>query len=178
MKKLFCIVGRTASGKDTLAREIAKQSGLNILISYTTRPKRFPHEDTHIFVTEESYQKDRNNNQIIAYTEINGNKYWCTQEQLMQSDIYIIDPHGLEVLKTNNSDIDFVTIYIYADEDKRRKRFCTREPNGSVLFAARNTSENEPCDSFANNQAYDYIVTNDKFSQAAKELMEIITKEK
>ena len=178
MKKLFCIVGRTASGKDTLAREVAKQSGLKILISYTTRPKRFPHEDTHVFVTEQNYQTDKENNQIIAYTEINGNKYWCTKEQLAQSDIYIIDPQGLETLKANNNDIDFVTIYIYADEDKRRKRFCMREPYGSALFAARNTSENMQFESFEYTKAYDYIVTNDIFSQAAKELMEIINKEK
>ena len=40
MHKLFCIIGRTGSGKSTLVKKAANELGLKILKSYTTRPMR------------------------------------------------------------------------------------------------------------------------------------------
>lgn len=34
--KIFCILGRSASGKSTIAKEVAKQLGLTVVKSYTT----------------------------------------------------------------------------------------------------------------------------------------------
>ena len=40
MKKLFCIIGETARGKDTLAKILENDYGLRQVVSYTTRPIR------------------------------------------------------------------------------------------------------------------------------------------
>ena len=48
-KTIFCVLGRTASGKDTLVADICAKHNLKQLISYTTRPKRSENENTHIF---------------------------------------------------------------------------------------------------------------------------------
>lgn len=64
--------------------------------SYTTRPKRHPNETGHIFVQEEDFEQYKND--ICAYTEFDGHKYWTTYEQIDESDLYIIDPAGVESL--------------------------------------------------------------------------------
>ena len=46
---MILIMGRTGSGKDYLAKQLAKQ-GLSILPSYSTREPRHPGENTHIFI--------------------------------------------------------------------------------------------------------------------------------
>lgn len=55
-KKMFLVVGRTASGKTTLVKEACKRLGIKMVTFYTTRPmrgdddKEFP---DHIFITNE-----------------------------------------------------------------------------------------------------------------------------
>ena len=40
MHTVFCIIGRTASGKSTIVNAVAKDLNLKILKSYTTRARR------------------------------------------------------------------------------------------------------------------------------------------
>ncbi len=42
MGKIFCIMGKSGSGKDTILKEINKVEDLNLktIVTYTTRPKR------------------------------------------------------------------------------------------------------------------------------------------
>ena len=87
--KLFCIMGESASGKDTLTNRLCNETGIKQIISYTTRPRRNGEGDTHIFVDDAVYESMKDN--IAAYTEINGFKYWTTTDQLYNNDVYIID---------------------------------------------------------------------------------------
>ena len=96
MHKLFCIVGRTGAGKDTITNAVADKFNLNVVKSYTTRPKRSVDEDTHIFIKPEDFELYQND--IVAYTEINNYKYFCTRQQLDDADFYIIDPNGIDYL--------------------------------------------------------------------------------
>lgn len=115
MHKLYCIMGRSASGKSTLARKVAEHFKLSILKSYTTRPIRpgeNPDSSDHIFITEKDVPKYKE--QVIAETEINGYLYFTTKEQLKSADIYVIDPLGLDYLQknVNTKEIKLVPIYI------------------------------------------------------------------
>ena len=67
MHNIYLIVGRTASGKDSLARAVAKKHNLKILSSYTTRPKRPNETNEHIFISPE--EVDNYVNDFIAYTK-------------------------------------------------------------------------------------------------------------
>ena len=42
MGKIFCLMGKSSSGKDTIFKEISniKELKLNPIVLYTTRPKR------------------------------------------------------------------------------------------------------------------------------------------
>ena len=91
MHNLYLVVGRTASGKDSLARAIAEKYGLKILSSYATRPKRIGETNEHIFISPEDVQKYQND--IVAYTKIGNYEYFSTKQQLLECDFYIIDPN-------------------------------------------------------------------------------------
>ena len=83
-KKLLLVVGRAASGKTTLVKEVCRRIGIKMVTSYTTRLMRADsdHEfPDHIFITNEQADQllaDKDN--IIAYTENGKYCYFTTTE--------------------------------------------------------------------------------------------------
>ena len=65
------IVGRTASGKDTLREALERKYGWKFVKSYTTRKKRFEAEDTHVVVSQKHADNVRNK---VAVTFVNYRK--------------------------------------------------------------------------------------------------------
>jgi len=151
---LLCILGRTSSGKDTLAKKIAEFFGdVNILVSYTTRPKRDYETDgvDHYFISEEEYLDKYADKEKLAYTEINGYRYFTLKENvsLSKKTLYIIDPAGLKDIYANKDGSFHVrTIYVKASDDTRRERYNSREETISVPFDERNKKESEQFDQF------------------------------
>lgn len=93
MDKFLLLVGKSGSGKDTIAKILCKMYGLNMLKSYTTRSARYDGEDTHIFV--ESLPEESETVKRVAYTRFNGNEYCATNIQVNNADIFIVDPDGV-----------------------------------------------------------------------------------
>ena len=118
------IIGRTATGKDRLANEL-KGRGMTLLKSYTTRPKRSADEDTHTFITNEEYDAiDKST--VVAHTEINGNKYFATKDDVLNCDVYIIDVNGLRQISERMPDTPVIVVHMTANEEERKKRFIKR----------------------------------------------------
>ena len=140
---MICIVGRTGSGKDYLAKEF-ERFGYKILKSYTTRPKRYENEDTHIFISKEEANKIVDK---MAVTEINGYEYFSTISQVKENDIYIIDPEGLKTLtKSVDNKEPIYVIYVFVDNNIRKEKAINRNSNTEqeiIVFNNRNDSENE-----------------------------------
>ena len=146
--KKIMIIGRSGSGKDTVARYLCEKYGLMQLISTTDRPKRYPDEDTHVFVTTEQAKamKER-----VAETRINGYQYFATRQQLDTADIYVIDPRGLADVCKNANDLELCVIYVRASEQVREGRAIRRAENeveAKEIFRKRSESENEMFDQF------------------------------
>ena len=177
-KTIFCVLGRTASGKDTLVADICAKHNLKQLISYTTRPKRSENENTHIFATEQDFKNDSARGAVVASTVINGFTYWSTKEQIYDSDVYIIDPRGLEELQRIMTDVRIITICICVDDYSRRQRFLMRQPGKEELFEQRNASEKEQFDAFELNKQADYMIFNDRYESALYYLDRIINFER
>lgn len=98
-KPLFLFVGKSASGKSTIANLLEQKYGYKQVQSYTTRPPRYDGEPGHIFVTKEEFG---NLGELAAYTLYNGNEYGTTFKQLEECDIYVIDVPGVETLLQKN----------------------------------------------------------------------------
>jgi guanylate kinase len=99
---LYLFVGKSASGKTTIADMLGQNLALKQVSSYTTRPPRYEDEIGHIFVDDAEFDSLGD---LVAYTEYNGFRYGTTAEQLDQCQIYVVDVPGVETLlqkyKTN-----------------------------------------------------------------------------
>lgn len=180
MKKLFCIIGRSASGKSSLTKAVATELGLKVVKSYTTRPIR--HGETeqnsdHYFISDDEVGFYKN--QMIAYTEINGYKYFTTVDILKQSDIYVIDPEGYKYLSDSLSKrhikIKLIPIYIKLTKDELFARAYKRGDNMNT-YRKRYKSENAQFQTFekALKQSGVSIVHNVDYDRSIERLKKII----
>lgn len=168
MKKLFCILGETSRGKDTFARILENDYGLRQVVSCTTRPMRSGEQEgrEHYFISEEQFYDiiDFGTDEIVAYTQIGDYHYFATKDELMNSDIYIIDPIGLDSLKDyikrNHLDISICAIYITSSYDVAKERAILRGDDLEV-FEKRSEAERIMFEQFDCLEHYDYKYTND-----------------
>ena len=174
---LMCVMAESAAGKDRLVNELCNRNHLTQLISYTTRARRANEDDTHIFVNEETYQQMKDDNNIAAYTYINGNHYWSTINQLYESDFYVIDPRGVESLKALNlPKLHLITVYVNVPEDTRKERARLRGDDMNV-YRNRCLSEREQFRDMKKNMNVDYVVPNVDFAKSYSVLKWIATVE-
>ena len=139
---LYCIIGRTGTGKDYLAKKL-EERGLRVLKSYTTRPMRVENEDTHIFITPEE-AKDYTDR--VAQIKINGYEYFATREQAKNSDVYIIDPVAFDELSANMPETALSIIYLSSDKLDRKCHAVSRAANPikeEEIFSKRNKDESK-----------------------------------
>lgn len=127
----FLIVGRSGSGKDELKRHLESQYGWKFVKSYTTRPKRTPNEDTHIFISHEEAAKIPKEEKV-AVTFIKNNtdtpdEYFATMQQVQEADAYIIDPKGVKMLLENMPKETFEIIYMQAQSEEKRKEWLVKD---------------------------------------------------
>lgn len=134
-KPLFLFVGRSASGKTTIANFLAQKHGYKQVESYTTRSPRFDGESGHIFVSEEEF---KNLGELAAYTFYNGNHYGTTLEQLNECDIYVVDIPGVETLlkKLKDDTRPICIFYFDASVYNRILRMIDRH-DGDVMIISR-----------------------------------------
>ena len=164
---LLCLMGKTASGKDTLARMLCERVGLNQIISYTTRPRRTNEGDTHIFISNEEYDKLEQSGQIAAFTQIGEYRYCCTVSQLYENDIYVIDPAGMQNLRELNlPNLRFVTIYVNVPDDIRRERALKSRGDDRLVLMRRENAERNQFREMFRNADFDYAISNMDASKA------------
>lgn len=135
------VVGRSGSGKDTLANILKDTYGYSQLYSTTTRPRRTPDEATHVFVTEEEANQMT---ERVAETVIDGYQYFATKGQFEECDIYVIDPRGLDCVCKNAPDIPLYVVYVEASQDTRLARAKSRaaDPESAEkIFYSRQADE-------------------------------------
>lgn len=94
-KPFILLVGRSGSGKDCVAQGLANLFGYKQVKSYTTRPQRFPEEDTHIFIDPKSITTVASDDTIAA-TYFDEFWYWATNQQVEENDVFVIDIPGVE----------------------------------------------------------------------------------
>lgn len=142
------IIGRTASGKDTLADALRRACGMTFVKSCTTRPRRTPDEDTHVFLT--TRQAEQLVRDAVAYTRIGDYIYFTTAQQVMETEGYVIDPIGMSMLCTNMPNTQFVIAYVHADDAQRRRHALLRgdATREAAAFAKRDASEDAEFDGF------------------------------
>lgn len=139
----WCVMGRTASGKDMLAG-FCEAYGMRRLRSYTTRPRRDDMDVGHTFVTADEAAAIPGH---VAETRIGDDLYFMTRGQVEDADLVVIDPDGLFELTRAMPDEDFAVIVVSASRDARRARYGLRGSDGKG-FDERDAQETERFDGF------------------------------
>lgn len=165
-KRLIFIVGKTSSGKDTVAKYIRDNYNIPMLCSYSTAKQRPDQVEGvhHYFITPERMQEILRTENLLAYVKFpkTGVEY-CATVEAMSSDtaVYIIDPLGIDWFK-NNCRVDglsYFSIYIDLPESIIIKRAINRG-GGIDSVKERLSSERDVMNSFKVNKMYDYIIDN------------------
>lgn len=178
-KTIFCILGESGSGKDTLVEYTLKEFKLDLrpVVSYTDRPIRQGEQNgkEHIFLSKEEMTEFLNSNKkdIAAYTQIGetGYRYCAMTSVIDRSDIYIIDPNGLKEFKERTGDrYDIVSIYIDCPLKERRKR-TEKRGDGVAKFEARVAAESDQFAKFREEHGYDHVIDNGSMSTIYRSAM-------
>jgi guanylate kinase len=122
---IICIIGESGSGKSVLADSI-EAYGYKLIQSYTTRPPRHDNESGHTFISLEEFNAF-NRQEMIAYTEFGGNKYCCLHKDIISKNVYVLDDHGYEYLKTTFSDIYNIFAVRINTLEKQRMDYVSEE---------------------------------------------------
>jgi guanylate kinase len=163
---IMLLVGRTGSGKSSLINKLCERTGLVALRSYTTRQKRSELDNDHLFVDVEQYMQAKENGEIAIDTELAGNYYYSTIEQLYSSDLYTINPDALgRLLDMNLPNIRFVVVYISCPEEEREKRTMVRGDD-KHKYRMRNLSEKQEFRKFVAEEKWDYSIKNLDFPKS------------
>ena len=158
---LLCIMGRSASGKDTLTNMLCNRTGLKQVISYTTRERRVNEGETHIFISDDEYKELEESGQIAAFTQIGQHKYCCTINQLYNNDIYVIDPIGVKHLRELNlPNLRLVTVFINVPDSIREERALNKRGDDKFKWRVRNRNESEQFRQMLRDADFDYAVSN------------------
>ena len=181
---IICVVGKTSSGKDTVARIIKDKYNIDMVVSYSTAKRRPDQIEGvhHYFITDEKMEELKNNASIIAYTknEVSGIQYCATLESI-KSDIcvYIINPNGIDYMRKNNFN-DFVSIYVDCKDSKIIIR-GTKRGDSILKLSERLSLEKEEWENFRDTKQYDYYIDNsgsydDLVSQVDRVMNDILNK--
>lgn len=129
---IFCLVGKSGSGKTTIANKLFDRYGYTQIASYTTRPPRSENDTDHTYVSSEEFDKLTD---MVAFTTFNGHRYCATKEQVDNANLYVIDPFGLEQLKQlYNGHKQIVSIYIDVPMDICLDRMRRRKDSEDKIW--------------------------------------------
>ncbi len=137
MGKIFCVMGKSSSGKDTLYQMLKKELKFDSIVPYTTRPIREGETDgvEYHFVTEEEVAELEEAGKIIelrAYNTVHGIwKYFTADDAQIDLEyrnyLMIGTVEAYQKLKAYYGEEHLVPIYIEVDDGIRLQRALNRE---------------------------------------------------
>lgn len=140
-KTLYLLVGRSASGKTTIANILEKEYSKKQVSSYTTRAPRYEGECGHTFISKEEFN---NLKDLVSYTFYNGNDYGVTTSMLDESNIFVVDVPGVEsLLQKYKTDRQICIIYFNANVYTRINRLLERGDSDSEIVSRLLTDEKD-----------------------------------
>lgn len=131
---ILVLMGKTASGKDSIAKELYRNYQLRKILAYTTRPPRqgeFDGVDYH-FISNSEFQKGIKYDAFVewkSYQTVDGEWFYGTaRKDILKDGVLILTPQGVKDLYQNSNQI-IRTVYIKASEDVLMQRLVARGDN-------------------------------------------------
>ncbi|MDD6231765.1 guanylate kinase [Frisingicoccus sp.] len=140
MSKLFCIMGKSASGKDTIFKKLTQDKNLNLkrVVSYTTRPMREGEQEgvEYHFVTTKRLEELEKKGKVIErrdYSTVHGIWSYFTVDDgqvnfsLNQDNIIIGTLESYQKIRTYFGKANVIPLYIHVEDGLRLERALKRE---------------------------------------------------
>ena len=144
MGKIYCVMGKSSSGKDSIYHVIMEKGalGLKPIIPYTTRPIRDGEQDgrEYHFCTEDTVQRLQDAGRIMelrAYNTVYGVwKYFTVDDERIDLSknnyLYIVTLEGYTKIREYFGADRVVPIYIEVEDGERLMRAIAREQKQDV----------------------------------------------
>ena len=159
------ICGYSGAGKDTISKILTENFRYNRVVPYTTRPKRENEIDgkDYIFVTDEQFDNLNDCGVFFSTAKFNNWQYAIPYSGLNKNNWVIVandvDYENLYIHKEYEKDIDFISIFIDADESIRVSRQKSRGDDINEINN-RIVRDNDKWDRMMVHCPFDIIVEN------------------
>ena len=134
---MIVLMGKTASGKDTILNKLVRSYGCSKITTYTSRPIRpgeIPGVTYHYLTKEEFLEKIKENffAEWKSYESVSGTWYYGVAKEDLSSakedDVIILTPAGYRDVKEFLPE-GSICVYIHAHEDVIKMRLLERGDN-------------------------------------------------
>ena len=178
---LVVLSGPSGSGKDTVLGELCMDD-VEISISLTTRQKRpWEYDGTHYYFVEREYFEEKlGNNEILEYTQYNGNYYgtpkstideWLGQGKTVILKIEVEGAANIRALYPN-----CVSVFLLPPSlEVLTQRLFHRESEDAAEIERRMEIAKQELECAA---GYDYVILNDELDYAVSDFRNIIRAER
>jgi guanylate kinase len=164
---LLCILGFSASGKDTVANRLIDKHAFQKVVQATSRPIRVGETDgdDYHFLSKDEFELAIKNEQFIshrAFNTVDGIWYYGIERSaLRQGDkkILIVDIEGYMDLKKNFKADKVLSIFINVSPEVRQKRVVNRKDANLEEFKRRAKDDEKKREIVSQN--CDFTVNND-----------------
>ena len=174
----------SGAGKTTIARRlIEEESGLNMSVSATTRPRR-PGEvegKDYYFVEEQTFHLMANRGEFLEHANVFDHYYATPAAPVMKAlgegcDIlFDIDWQGTQQIADKSRD-DLVSVFILPPSTQDlEKRLLNRAQDSADVVAKRMS---KAADEISHYREYDYILVNEDVDKAISEIKAIMIAER
>ena len=134
MSKIFYVMGKSASGKDTIYKRLLVECSLHALVPYTTRPMRNGEEDgkDYHFTDEAGLKKLRENGKVVeerCYHTVHGDWFYFTVDDTSGEGDYLAigTPQSYGALRKYYGEEKCIPLYIEVEDGVRLERALARE---------------------------------------------------
>ena len=180
--QLIILSGPSGVGKSTVISELlSERSDIYFSVSFTTRQPRVGEADgvNYHFVTREQFEGMIARDELLEYAEYVHNYYGTSLRMIQEKldagiDVLLdIEVQGAAKVRAKCPDAVFIFISPPSFEELSR-RLHRRATDAEEVIQGRLQKAKEECKQIPN---YDYLVVNDKVSEAAAEIISILTAE-
>ena len=145
--KLVALIGKAATGKDTMLKAFCeKYNSVNKCVSTTTRPKREGEQEgvDYFYVDRNEFTKKVIDFDMLEATIFN-DWFYCLEKKALREDkinISILNPNGVRAI-LENEEIDLLVFNIISPDRDRILRYLQREERCDIREMFRRYEEDE-----------------------------------
>lgn len=180
---LFIISGPSGAGKGTLIKKLlADVPGISVSVSMTTRFPRNSERNgvDYIFVDKKKFRKNIRENSLLEWARVHDDYYGTpsnyVKKMLAQGKDVLLELDVQGAVKVKKKTKNVVLIFIMPLSFKELERRLVKrgtESRAKIRKRLEDAKRELTCLSF-----YDYLIYNDTFDAAARELASVVTAER